>query len=99
MGDRPRPARPRSPRTPRGCDRPVPDRTPPRAALVSVTGLPKPSPTVPAAHVRAAVGARVGQATSNRGRHVIVTGDHPRTVDDQAEQLLTRITVDEEKVS
>ncbi|WP_406368748.1 ATP-grasp domain-containing protein [Streptomyces sp. NBC_00647] len=63
--------------------------------LISVTGLPELSPTVPAVHVRAAVGARVGPATSNRGRlgHVIITGDRPRTVDDQAEQLLRRITV------
>lgn len=70
--------------------------------LVSVAGLPKPSPTVPAVHVRAAVGARVGPATSNRGRlgHIIITGDHPRTVDDQAEQLLKQITitVNEEEV-
>ncbi|MET7827019.1 ATP-grasp domain-containing protein [Streptomyces sp. NPDC005386] len=76
---------------------------PHRGRLVSVAGLPAPSPTVPAVHVRAAVGARVGPATSNSGRlgHVIVTGDHPRTVDDQAEQLLKRITisVDEEGVS
>lgn len=63
--------------------------------LVSIAGLPQPSPTVPAVHLRAAVGARVGPATSNRDRlgHVIVTGDHPRTVDNQAEQLLKRITI------
>ncbi|MFD5814791.1 ATP-grasp domain-containing protein [Streptomyces sp. NPDC127038] len=71
--------------------------------LVSVTGLPELSPTVPAVHVRAAAGARVGPATSNRGRlgHVIVTGDLPRPVDEQAEQLLRRITitVDEEGVA
>jgi hypothetical protein len=37
----------------------------------------------------------VGPATSNRGRlgHVIVTGHHPHTVDDQADQILRQITV------
>ncbi|MER5996304.1 ATP-grasp domain-containing protein [Streptomyces viridosporus] len=70
--------------------------TSPRAGrLVAVTGLPPVTTTVPAAHIRAAAGTHVGPATSNRGRlgHVIVTGPDPRTVDDQADQILRQITV------
>lgn len=71
--------------------------------LLSITGLPELSPAVPAVTIRTAAGARVGPPTSNRGRlgHIIVTGDHSRTVDAQAEQLLKRITitVDEQEVS
>ncbi|MGW2892644.1 ATP-grasp domain-containing protein [Streptomyces griseoruber] len=63
--------------------------------LVAVTGLPTVTRTIPAARVRAAAGSDVGPATSNRGRlgHVIVTGHDPRTVDEQADQILRQITV------
>ncbi|TVZ90516.1 ATP-grasp domain-containing protein [Streptomyces sp. BK340] len=70
--------------------------TTPRAGrLVAVTGLPEMTTTIPAVRVRAAEGTDVGPATSNRGRlgHVIVTGRDPRTVDDQADQILRQITV------
>ncbi|MFF0465686.1 ATP-grasp domain-containing protein [Streptomyces mexicanus] len=69
--------------------------TPLEGRLVAVTGLPEVTSTIPAVVVRAPVGAGVGPATSNRGRlgHVIVTGHHPHTVDDQADQILRQITV------
>ncbi|MGW7425840.1 ATP-grasp domain-containing protein [Streptomyces sp. NPDC054813] len=63
--------------------------------LVTVTGLPEVTRTIPAVRVRAAKGSDVGPATSNRGRlgHVIVTGHDPRTVDEQADRILRQITV------
>ncbi|ALV39343.1 ATP-grasp domain-containing protein [Streptomyces sp. CdTB01] len=63
--------------------------------LVAVTGLPTVTRSIPAVRVRAAAGSYVGPATSNRGRlgHVIVTGHDPRIVDEQADQILRRITV------
>ncbi|MGV4985770.1 ATP-grasp domain-containing protein [Streptomyces sp. NRAIS4] len=69
--------------------------TPHAGRLVAVTGLPEVTTTIPAVRVRAAAGTDVGPATSNRGRlgHVIVTGHDPRTVDDQADQILRQITV------
>ncbi|MGW2826403.1 ATP-grasp domain-containing protein [Streptomyces sp. NPDC001443] len=69
--------------------------TPHAGRLVTVTGLPEVTATIPAVRVRAAAGTDVGPATSNRGRlgHVIVTGRDPRTVDDQADQILRQITV------
>lgn len=69
--------------------------TPCAGRLVAVTGLPAVTTTIPAVRVRAAEGAEVGPATSNRGRlgHVIVTGHDARTVDDQADRILRQITV------
>ena len=69
--------------------------TPHEGRLVSVTGLPAVTTTIPAVRVRAVKGADVGPATSNSGRlgHVIVTGHDARTVDDQADRILRQITV------
>ncbi|MCX4598398.1 ATP-grasp domain-containing protein [Streptomyces sp. NBC_01549] len=69
--------------------------TPHPGRLVSVTGLPEVTATIPAVRVRAVEGADVGPVTSNRGRlgHVIVTGHDPRTVDTQADRILRQITI------
>ncbi|MFE1986754.1 ATP-grasp domain-containing protein [Streptomyces mirabilis] len=69
--------------------------TPHAGRLVAVTGLPAVTTTIPAVRVRAAEGAHVGPATSNRGRlgHVIVTGHDAGAVDDQADRILRQITV------
>ncbi|WP_185843705.1 ATP-grasp domain-containing protein [Streptomyces sp. WAC 05379] len=63
--------------------------------LIAVTGLPPVNASIPAVHVRVAEGARVGPATSNRGRlgHVIVTGSDPGRVDYQADRILRQVTV------
>ncbi|MFE5923181.1 hypothetical protein [Streptomyces sp. NPDC056468] len=63
--------------------------------LVSVTGLPAVNTTIPAVCVRAAAGALVGPATSNRGRlgHIVVAGHDPVTVDNRVAQILRQITI------
>ena len=73
--------------------------TSPRAGrLRTVSGLPQPGGHVARVHVRRQAGDVVEVARSNQGRlgHLIVTGEDPATVEEQADQVLADIVVDVE---